>query len=411
MLYPVRSSYRRLRYFLWVSRPEVWIGKGLARGTQDAISIAYAGLKPYKNYFMQTMLEDGYEEKSLGKVWIWSLISTIKRISPECLFLAFEPVEQRSKYLKADEPFIMPVWVRLELSGEAFKQKRKYSVIEKRILKNGLEYETSRDEKDFYEFYFYMYEPHVKKKHGSTTVLHPYEDLRKRFLRGSELLFIKKNGVRIAGNITDYAENIPHLLYMGIRDGDSAHLKSGAADAIYYFSMKRIEEKGYARANLGHCRAFLKDGPLLSKRELGAEIMDSIYQESGCLGIQILRKSPLLGKIWAQHPFIARDKQGRSRVVVFQRERVPHAPSDWFESNQDRPLEKEFFCFDAAGKPEKIRIFLDADSDREMPVLQNGNDLFASVIEKSKEESFSHAPKPGDKEIFAEKVSRENKTP
>lgn len=190
----------------------------------------------------------------------------------------------------------------IDLSAQTILPLHRYSFSfeKKKIAQNQLSYRLSTDSEEFDLFYHTMYVPYTRKVHGEGAVIASYERLRKQ-QKNQRMLFILQQGQAIAGCLIQYEGRRPHLLYMGVKDSDSAHIKAGTMGAIYYFGLLSIGSEGYKKAAVGWSRAFLKDGVLLYKKQRGAVLAESyaigfwLKVTRACAGAEaFLKNNPFL---------------------------------------------------------------------------------------------------------------------
>jgi len=115
------------------------------------------------------------------------------------------------------------------------------------------------------------------------------------------MLFILQQGHAIAGCLIHYESQRPHLINMGVKEGDSAYISAGAMGAIYYFGLLSVGSEGYTRAAVGWSRAFLNDGVLLYKKQRGA-----CLAESYSIGFRLKRMQASAGAeaFFKNNPFL-----------------------------------------------------------------------------------------------------------
>ena len=92
-----------------------------------------------------------------------------------------------------------------------------------------------------------------------------YSRLKGQFLNGSEILFVVKGSLRIAGTMICYRENETVLYELGVRNGDFHWVKQGAIGALYLNAINYCRSQGIKRLSLGGSRPFFSDGVLTYK--------------------------------------------------------------------------------------------------------------------------------------------------
>jgi hypothetical protein len=114
-----------------------------------------------------------------------------------------------------------------------------------------------------------MYLPYMKKWQNDAIIL------KKVFLKNDlqitgELCFLKKDDQVVAGQFCSYAGDTYSLLTLGLTD--DFYVKEGATAALYYYGIRRAQEKGARFVDLGLARPFIADGVLNYKRKWGGQI-------------------------------------------------------------------------------------------------------------------------------------------
>jgi hypothetical protein len=85
-----------------------------------------------------------------------------------------------------------------------------------------------------------------------------------------ELLFLKKDDQIVAGALFDHVGDRYILLTLGLTD--EKYVREGATAALYYYGIKRAQEKGATSFDYGLSRPFIFDGVLNYKRRWGGKI-------------------------------------------------------------------------------------------------------------------------------------------
>lgn len=257
------SLYRRLRI-------ETSVISGKIGG--EEIKIFFAGKRQNRSYLARIAFGGEYSEIYVKKAFLWRLPFIASKFSKEC---ALGIVEVNIKYQRFfKKGFFVPCWTGGDV--DLSDQKRlalssKKSDIRK-IRKNGLSREITRDPARFEEFHRKMYLPFIKKAHGEMAFHTSMEEIRK-VMGESELLLVKKGDEYIGGAIIQYLDR-PHLWIMGLAGGNGDNLKLGVTAAIDHFTEERLKEKGYQRMHYGGSRPFLKDGVLQYKKWRGQVLRD-----------------------------------------------------------------------------------------------------------------------------------------
>jgi hypothetical protein len=222
--------------------------------------------------------------------------------------------------------------VDLPLSPDVLRSKTVKSDLG-RIRRNQLCFEVTQSVERFEDFYRYMYLPYITRVHGGAAVIYPRHIVKQSFDNG-ELLLVSKAERCIAGIVLCYAEPIPEMMVLGVRDGDRQLVCDGAISALYHFSFRYLGEKGFAKVNVGASRAFLRNGILRYKKKLGMRITRTVR---GYYYLRILGDSQAARAFWGDNPLIF-EREGRTCGMVFVE------PNGQPISEQDlQRLDREFF--------------------------------------------------------------------
>ncbi len=314
---------QKVRHFVSKTlRVETWLLSGLERHGGQKLTLAYSGPETQRQYFAGMAFQEGWSQRSLGRGWIWRASARVRRESPDCALLVYELDDPKEKIAGLSGLLRSPVWVRFDLpldpSHFSTAVRERYKNIERKIRKHALTSSVSRSEADFDDFYHNMYVPFVRERHGASSLVHPYDDLKQLFFSHGELVLVHKDGKVIASSILDYSRPEAEVPYHGIRDGSEEYIKMGVSEALYLFEIIRIRERSKSKVmSLGHCRAFFNDSVFRYKLRLGACIAQGHYLASGCLRFQFLSGSEALRRFLCENPFVSLDKRGRYSAAFF----------------------------------------------------------------------------------------------
>ena len=67
-----------------------WAIKGKEKNSQDELNIFFAGHEQTKNYFCKIVYNCSYEEKYLGRIWIWDIFRLDLKSSKNCSLIIIE---------------------------------------------------------------------------------------------------------------------------------------------------------------------------------------------------------------------------------------------------------------------------------------------------------------------------------
>jgi len=289
-------------------RPEIWICQGSEIQSGHPLSMIYAGWdQQYRNYLVALAFGDAAEQKFMGRRWVWRISGFAETMASQSALLVMESDSCTDLVFHSRRTIKMPRWVESFLDtskpAEMVFPKKAFKEMKRVIGKNSYEYEVARDGNRFHDFYSNMYLPYIQGRFGDTAYV-----LSKRWyetlIRHSELLLVTTKTAVVAGVLIEYSKNEAHLGYIGYKDGSEKHMKDGALNAILYFSVKHLNERGYRRVSLGPSKSFLKDGRLKFKMLRGASISDKIFAPDENISLQVMKHTPGLRQFFIHNPFV-----------------------------------------------------------------------------------------------------------
>jgi len=255
---------------------------GILRGPTRLIghegTLLFAGNEHEVYYLIQGFFEGKYQCESLGEVPIWSLARTLKELRTTA-DLTIARIDRLSSHLFFGPDYLaVPEWIGSMLTVpedlENFTRKNDSLKSDlRRVYRNRLKHLISHDEKDFEEFYYGMYVPFVRKRHGQQAVIRNFYWMRRAFRHGG-LLWVQQDGHRIAGQLFRRQGNAIQLLGIGTANGEWKHVKEGAICATDLYIVKYAKKLGFKLIDFGGSRPSLNDGVLRYKRKWGMYLYD-----------------------------------------------------------------------------------------------------------------------------------------
>jgi hypothetical protein len=137
-----------------------------------------------------------------------------------------------------------------------------------KIQKHGFTMEQTSSRESWDEFFSRMVVPHALARHGSSSWVPSLRFLRK-LEQVATLHMILQGGRRVAGACTVARGATVWLPLMGVRDGDPALLRQGAAVATLALPLQWARQQGFQRVDAGRTSPFLTDGIHRYKRNWG----------------------------------------------------------------------------------------------------------------------------------------------
>jgi hypothetical protein len=261
-------------------RYDVCILSGEEKLSKQNMSIIYAyngGSKENMNLITSMAFGEVYTERCVGKLWRWQIDEIVKENGRDCSFMILEAPKD-SHILSEKNCCFIPGWIFTEVDVSdgysLFKRNESLRSDLRKIKRNRLDYEISNEPERLSEFYYNMYVPYISMSHNKQAVIVDYDFYAKK-IKKCDLLFVRKEGIYIAGCLISYVDSIPKIWSVGVKDASKSYLNDGAIGALFYYSIKYLMDKGYGKVSLGMTRAFLNDGVLRYKKKWGIEIKGS----------------------------------------------------------------------------------------------------------------------------------------
>jgi len=314
VFWPVKIVFRLTD----ISKLDLWIISGEEITSHQELSIAYAGTEINRNYLIKLAYDNSFNEKYLGRVWLWKIFSVVKEKSPNCSLMVIAVDKLLWRLLTKRTYFNVPFWVSssadISVDSSLLQKSQIMSDIRK-IRKNKLSFEITQDLSHLDNFYHNMYRPYVAAAHGNRASIRAYDHMKREFKNG-ELLLIRKENQYIAGTLLVYKKMQAGPRFFGVKDGNFDYVKKGAFGAMYYFLIRRLKEKGYKRVDFGFSRPFLKDGVLRYKRKRGGSQISCSPQVDGAYYVEPLANTPGLRAFLLNNPLVFIAK-GKINAAVF----------------------------------------------------------------------------------------------
>jgi hypothetical protein len=293
LLRPAFWAYHALRKTYGVLRPCVWALKSAGQN-EGSGGLLFCGDAGDKNYIVRMTFAGGCAQTEMGRLWVWQVIRLIRSRACGLDFLMYDVPLRLSGLLGRRRCFCLPLWAHGDLDSSLidFKSRSLKEDIRKIRNKYAYTFEVTADRAGLKFFYDEMYVPYAKAQYGEELILDDFEDMVQA-AENMEVLWIIKEGVRVAGMCFYYKEGKATLKSMGVLKGDEELVKSGAIQAMYYYMTNHLKDKGYSRAGVGGSRPFFTDGVLNFKKKWGLRL-------TRCQS-NVIRVYPLRDTRWARN--------------------------------------------------------------------------------------------------------------
>jgi len=155
--------------------------------------------------------------------------------------------------------------------------------------------------RDWAQFERDMVIPYAKRRFGDEAWIPSSGYLRAVRARG-KLLFVTKDGERVAGACVLRGRKEAWVVAVGVRDGDIDLMRGGAIAAVYGLTIGWARGLGVRRMDFGRTSAFQLDGIARFKRKWGmSPIRDPL---SPLIAIQLAPAQPALRRAMERQPFM-----------------------------------------------------------------------------------------------------------
>ena len=212
-------------------------------------------------------------EVHIGKKSIWALRKLVKKKGNDYALAVIEGHALHVALFKDRHDLFVPMWLESHVETPVTARNRSSVSSLKSIVKNGLTYSVTTAPDQLRDFYYNMYLPSIRGRHGDGAFLDTFQTIMDPVTRGDcELLpAFNRETSPIAGVLILKNENPPKLT------GSAAFVtlvpsisRLEAWRWVYAFSSQHLHAHGHATMNLGGTRAFLSDGILFYKTKFGA---------------------------------------------------------------------------------------------------------------------------------------------
>jgi len=329
-LFPVKIIIK----LMGIVRPDMWIMTGNETSSGRELGVIYAGLEINKNYIRMLTFGDSFREQHLGRKWLWAAHKLHDKQGHDCSLLVVETPHCSARLSMRLNYLYIPGWVTGEIDiakehSPIFRSRNKSLQSDiRRIKKNNLHFELTRNLLQLHNFYHTMYVPYTTRSHGDRSKIMTYGYIKAEFKkRGlfTDLMLIKEGEECIAGILFRCAKDQAKLSTLGVKDGNQDYVEHGAVGAVFYFAIQYLLDKGFTKIDLGGSRAFLKDGVLRYKRKWHQKVSS---KKGHAFLLRVLSQTPGLRGFLQNNPFIYKNAAGLEGAVFVDGDR-PLARQDF----------------------------------------------------------------------------------
>jgi Acetyltransferase (GNAT) domain len=161
--------------------------------------------------------------------------------------------------------------------------------------------EPAGSRRDWEEFKEGMFIPYAARRFGEEAWI-PSSGYLRALRRKGTLLFLRKDGQRVAGVCMLRGGDEAWVAALGVRDGDLALMRSGAIAAAYALAIDWAKARGMRRIDFGRTSGFQLDGIARFKRKWGTSpVRDPL---SRLIAIRVDPGQPALQRALEREPFL-----------------------------------------------------------------------------------------------------------
>ncbi len=304
------------------ARSEVWLLSGRELSSGAPLSLGFCGTANLKNYLARKMFRDAFEERTLGRHFVFHALDVARRVDQHMALFACEIPRSLEGVYRPKTFALLPVWTRMDvdLAPESpLWETKKFKQSLKRVSKERLVLENTTDIKRFEAFYRDVYLPYVVVRHEGAAVTDSFETALRKFVdEGRELMLLSRRGQLLGGMVIGTEEGVGRTWILGIpKTEDEEDATSDVSNLLYYFAVLRARERGFRTLNMGYSRPLLSDGIIRYKTDWAARLTNQRSPGSGLLALHVLHESPALKQFLFNNPFVACDSPEHFTVYGF----------------------------------------------------------------------------------------------
>jgi hypothetical protein len=217
-----------------------------------------------------------------------------------------------SRTLGAELYLVIPPWVRQKYDVPdswdgvlaSFRKNTRKTDLRK-VRKYGLTYRITQSERDYREFYHWMYVPYLRKRFGDEVIIEPEWKVLRQCRKGALMHIVRDDRVVAAVLLHRLGGRLAYV-WVGVPDGLDAELRHGAFSALYYYTIMYGYRHGCDEIDFLGSRPLLNDGLFRYKRKWGTYVEDSPVPRGDIL-LAPVRFSEPVKSFFRRNHFIVRD--------------------------------------------------------------------------------------------------------
>ena len=249
-----------------------------------------------------------------------ALADAIRSGVPEASIAVVEAPRQLLPKRMPGELMLLPAWTRMRVpvrhdwAHQLAKLKRRTrQEIARYLRKFSYTCRLTHDVSDCNTFYETLYEPHVRRRHGSRAIVVGRDRFLREFRRGG-LLELRSGGDVVAGAVLRRVLDSMAVLWTGASPEVEQRRLSGTTDVLDYFSLLHAHLHRCRWLDFGRSRPDLFDGIVQYKRKWGAEATPGLVAQAQ-LAIAIPNPDTAVPILAERYAFVS-SKEGKLTASI-----------------------------------------------------------------------------------------------
>jgi len=227
------------------------------------------------------LFEQEADRRELGRVALWTLSTQIQHWFAEGVDLIVCELGHIHPWpLRAALTFTVPIWIQQILTipdpPDRLLVGRRIKGIRckiKQAQKAGFTYRFSQAKSDFDYFYYHIYLPFIKKRHGDLAMVTPYQDQWQRWFTRGGLVLVTQHDQLAAGTLCYTANHTCYYIEGGIVEADPDLFRRGINAVNIWYAITWAHDQGVKLFDMGGTHAWRSNGSFVSKHRWGAHVV------------------------------------------------------------------------------------------------------------------------------------------
>lgn len=298
---------------------DIFVIQGKMKDKKAPLTALFVGNEEKAHYLANFICSsENLEVKNIGKGNFSSVFSVMEKTKVGICLIAAERTLipflcKKGFFILPQLNFILDMAKPWEQIFESFSRRRRRDIKSVRNLQYS--YEISKKHEKLAYFYYKMYIPFIRSRHGKSAMPRSIETLRDS-LRDGGMLFINKDGTNVAGIFyqIDREEANMNALCFGINEKGDEGIKRYSSQITLLSLIDWAKKNKIKTLNYGITPPFLKDGLFTFKKEWGMRIEDA--NDRLIYAIKLCNFKDNVRQFMVENPFITSDS-GRLCGVIF----------------------------------------------------------------------------------------------